>query len=237
MIAAAGHPKGVVFVPFGVSENGSPHGNRSARAVRLATIEGMWRRRRTLTALALTFAIAAALATGAGASGHTTATVYEAFSYHGVVEPSVTSAAGSCFTSSDVTRRDDAWRCTVGNTLYDPCFSSALAFGVVVCPIPWQGSGTEIHLTKPLPKTSSNTIPSLSLQPWALETVSGSFCLLSSGASSVVHGQRLNYFCGKNAKQGLWGFPSRKTQPWTIQIAPLNAKTLKHRIALLRAWM
>ena len=137
----------------------------------------------------------------------------------------------------DVTRRDDAWRCLVGNALYDPCFSSQFAFGIVVCPIPWQGSGTEIHLTKPLPKSGSHTLPSLSLQPWAVETVSGAFCVLSSGASNVVHGQRLNYFCGRNAKQGLWGFPRRKTQPWTIVIAPLNAKVLKHRVALVRAWM
>jgi hypothetical protein len=187
-----------------------------------------------LAALALTGAQAAG---GAQAKGHTTATVYEAFSYHGVIEPQVTSASGSCFTSSDVTRRDDAWRCTVGNSLYDPCFSSQFAFGVVVCPIPWQDSGTEIHLTKPLPASGSHTVPSLSLQPWAIETASGSFCVLSSGASSVVHGKRLNYFCGRNAKQGLWGFPSRKTQPWTIVIAPLNAKVLKHHIAVVRAWM
>jgi hypothetical protein len=201
----------------------------------LATIAAM--RKLTVLGLAIAFSIGAVVATGAQATGHTTATVYEAFSYHGVPEPTVTNVSGSCFTSSGVTRRDDAWRCTVGNTLYDPCFSSSLAFGIVICPVPWQGSGTEIHLSKPLPKSSSHTIPSLSLQPWAVETVSGAFCVLSSGASSVVHGQRFNYFCGKNAAQGLWGFPSRKKQPWTIRIAPMSAKTLKHRIALVRAWM
>jgi hypothetical protein len=195
---------------------------------------------RTRIVLCLLAAIALAgtqVAGGAQAKGHTTATVYEAFSYHGVVEPHVTSATGTCFTSSDVTRRDDAWRCLVGNALYDPCFSSQLAFGIVVCPVPWQDSGTEIHLSKPLPASGSHTIPSLSLQPWAVETAAGAFCVLSSGASSVVHGKRLNYFCGKNAKQGLWGFPSRKKQPWTILLAPPNAKVLKHRIAVVRAWM
>lgn len=188
--------------------------------------------------LALVFSVAlSAGASGASSKGHTAESVYEAFSYHGVVEPTVTSVSGSCFTSSDVTRRDDAWRCTVGNTLYDPCFSSAFHFGVVVCPIPWQDSGTEIHLTKPLPAPGSHTPPSLSLQPWAVETTAGAFCVLSSGASNSVHGKRLNYFCGKNAKQGLWGFPSRKTQPWTILIAPFNARKLSHRVGLVRAWM
>ena len=102
--------------------------------MRLATIGGM--RKLTVLGLALALSLGALVATGAQATGHTTATVYEAFSYHGVPEPAVTSASGSCFTSSDVTRRDDAWRCTVGNTLYDPCFSSSLAFGIGHTTIP-----------------------------------------------------------------------------------------------------
>jgi len=190
---------------------------------------------RALAALAAAAAVAAAA--DAEARGHTTATVYEAFSYHGVVVPRVTQASGYCFTSSDVTRRDDAWRCLVGNALYDPCFSSALAFGMVVCPVPWNDTGTQINLSRPLPKTSSSTPPSLSLQPWAVETAGGTFCTLSSGASRAIHGQRLNYFCGTGAKQGLWGFPDRRTQPWTILIAPPQAKALKQRVAIVRAWM
>jgi hypothetical protein len=181
-----------------------------------------------------TTAIAAGAAQG---RGHTAASVYEAFSYHGVIVPEVSVASGYCFTSSDVTRRDDAWRCFVGNDLYDPCFSSPLAFGVVVCPIPWSDSGTEIRLTKALPSSGSHTPPSLALQPWAVETAAGAYCLLSSGASDVVHGERLNYFCGKNVKYGLWGFPSRTAQPWTILQAPFTAKVLKHRVAIVRAWM
>jgi hypothetical protein len=190
-------------------------------------------------ALCVTVALATtAIAAGAAQGrGHTAASVYEAFSYHGVIVPQVSVASGYCFTSSDVTWRDDAWRCFVGNALYDPCFSSPLAFGVVVCPIPWSDTATEIRLTKALPSSGSHTPPSLALQPWAIETAAGAHCLLSSGASNVVHGKRLNYFCGKNVKYGLWGFPSRKTQPWTILQAPFNAKVLKHRLAIVRAWM
>ena len=184
-------------------------------------------------------ALLAAAAPGAGAraGGHTAESVYEAFSYHGVVVPHVNVASGYCFTSSDVTPRDDAWRCLVGNSLYDPCFSSPFAFGIVVCPIPWNDSGTEIRLTKPLPKAATHTAPSLTLEPWALETAAGAYCQLASGASNVVHGRRLNYFCGRNAKDGLWGFPDRKREPWTIFVAPLSAHKLSKRIALVRAWM
>jgi hypothetical protein len=194
-------------------------------------------KRRIAVGVALALATTATAAGAAQERGHTAASVYEAFSYHGVIVPQVSAASGYCFTSSDVTRRDDAWRCFVANTLYDPCFSSPLAFGVVVCPIPWSDTGTEIRLTKALPSSGSHMRPSLALQPWAMETAAGAYCLLSSGASNVVHGKRLNYFCGKNDKYGLWGFPSRRSQPWTILQAPFAANVLKHRVAIVRAWM
>lgn len=171
----------------------------------------------------------------AHARTHTTATVYQAFSYHGVIIPQVRVESGYCGTSSNVTRRWDAWRCAVGNNVYDPCFSSPLAFGLVVCPIPWADTGIEITLTRPLPKSTRTAVPSLAMQPWALQTASGAQCARGSGASAVVHGKRLNYSCGTNA--GLWGFPNRASEPWTILSAPLNARVLSHRVAIVYAWM
>ena len=172
------------------------------------------------------------------AGTHTTATVYSAFSYHGVVVPSVQTMSGSCFTSSAVTERDDAWRCLVANTIYDPCFSSEFAFGVVVCPIPWNNTGIEIQLATPLPKASGHVAPSRKLQPWAIQTDSGADCVLASVAGPrPIHGRHLNYFCGAKSKLGLWGFPDRTAQPWTIFSAPLNARVLSHRVAIRRAWM
>ena len=188
--------------------------------------------------LALAAAASALTAGGAGAATHTTATVYEAFSYHGVIVPHVRVASGYCWTTSNVTRRDDAWRCFVGNVIYDPCFSSTFTTGVVVCPTPWNDQGTEIHLTKPLPaRTGADVIPSLSLAPWAIQTASGANCTFASGATSVIHGKRLNYFCGASAKYGLWGFPNRSGQPWTILSAPFTAKVLSGRVAIRHAWM
>ncbi len=189
---------------------------------------------RTLVALAV-MASAAAWSSGAQTVTHTTATVYQAFSYHGVIVPHVRVESGYCWENSNVTARRDAWRCFVGNFIYDPCFSSTFAYGVVVCPTPWTDTGIEIRLTKPLPKAFSHAAPSLKLIPWALQTASGADCILSSGASNIVHGQRLNYSCGTNT--GLWGFPRRASQPWTILSAPFNATVLSHRVAILHAWM
>lgn len=187
-----------------------------------------------LVALALG-ASTAARPSGAVAAAHTTATVYHAFSYHGLVVPRVSVVAGYCWENSNVTRRRDAWRCFVGNDILDPCFSSALAFGVVVCPRPWSDTGVEIELSKPLPQPTSQAAPSLALPPWAIQTAARADCLLSSGASSVIHGHRLNYFCGTQV--GLWGFPRRTSQPWTILSAPVNATALTHRVAIAHAWM
>jgi hypothetical protein len=188
------------------------------------------------SAVALTvFAFGAA--SYAPAATPTTAAVYRAFSARGRIVPHIRVQSGYCWSASDVTPRDDAWRCLVGNLILDPCFSSALASGVVVCPTPWNDTGTEIRLTKALPKLLTHTAPSGALAPWAIETAPRADCLLSSGASSVLQGRRLNYFCGAKAKYGLWGFPDRASQPWTIFSAPLRATKLSARVAISRAWM
>ena len=183
-------------------------------------------------------AFASISSSAAVAAGHTTATVYSAFSYHGVIVPHVQVVSGYCSENSAVTERDDAWRCLVGNDIYDPCFSSEFAFGVVVCPTPWNDSGVEIQLTKPLPKALSHLAPSLRMQPWAIQTASGADCVLSSVAGPrPIHGRHLNYFCGTTFMVGLWGFPDRRSQPWTIFSAPQNATVLSHRVTIRRAWM
>jgi hypothetical protein len=190
---------------------------------------------RGLLAVAALVAASAAPAAAAPTGMHTVATVYEAYSYHGVVVPRISTVdSGYCWESSNVTSRLDAWRCFVGNSILDPCFSSEFASNVV-CPMPWSDTAVEINLTRPLPRPSNHAAPSLRLEPWAIETSAGAICVLASGASSIVHGKRLNYFC--SARLGLWGYPNRKKEPWTILSAPPTARALSNRAAILRAWM
>ena len=191
------------------------------------------RSRQSFAVLAVAAALCVPVA-GAQAGAHTLANVYEAYSYHGVIVPHVTVQSGYCTSSSKVTLRLDAWRCVAGTTILDPCFSSEFADNVV-CPMPWNDTGTEINLTKPLPTPTNHASPSLRLAPWAIEITAGAACVLTSGAAPSVHGKRLNYVC--SAKLGLWGYPDRKTQPWTIVSAAPTAKTLSHHSAILHAWM
>lgn len=173
-----------------------------------------------------------------GASVRTTATIFRAFTPSGKPTLRAHSASGYCYTGSLTIDRSDAWRCFVGNELFDPCFSSSAARGKVLCPNLDVDGGTEIRLTKPLPVLSGDRpAPSLSDQPWNVELTSGHHCAFASGASNVVHGKRLNYFCGTGSHSGLWGYPERHTEPWTILFGPFTATSLNDRRAIRRAWM
>jgi hypothetical protein len=167
----------------------------------------------------------------------TTVTVFHAFTATGSATIAVHHASGSCFSSSETTRRSDAWRCMVANELHDPCFSSPQAPSLVICPNADPTSGLEINLTKGLPTALANGgSPSARSQPWTLELYSGAHCAFSGGASSVIHGVRLNYFCVGDSKVGLWGYPRRTTEPWTIFTARSAATRLTKRVAVKHVW-
>lgn len=86
------------------------------------------------------------------------------------------------------------------------------------------------------PRAGQPLHPVQSLQPWALELSDGLRCLFADGATNVIEGQRLNYFCGSASKEGLWGLPDRTSTPWTILIAPFQATSLSEREAISHAW-
>jgi len=172
----------------------------------------------------------------------TTVSVYRAFTTSGLIVPHVRIDSGYCWEGSNVSGRYDAFRCFVGNYIYDPCFSSPVPGDqVVVCPTdPATETAIAIHLTKPLPSTFAHAPASPGMTPWAVETDSGEVCFFASGASSLVGGLRENYFCGNGGKgNALWGFPDRKGQPWTMIETAADATTLSggRRVAVRHAWV
>jgi hypothetical protein len=145
---------------------------------------------------------------------------------------------GDCFTGSLSVAHADVWRCISANELYDPCFSSTKAAGTVLCPAtgPWSTQLIEIRLTQALPhKDGNHGRPSTTALPWALETTAGWKCRLDTGATTAVQDEKLNYFC-TGTRDGLWGSPSRRSEPWTIIYAPDTAKSLTRRIGITIAW-
>jgi hypothetical protein len=194
-------------------------------------------------ALAATVVALGAVAVGgagsAAAATHTKTTIFNPFTYSGKPASHVDKTLrGYCWTGSLASDRADAWRCMVGNEIIDPCFSSAKAGGIVLCSAngSWSSSLLEVELTKKLPSKYANKgKPSTSGLPWALLTTADWKCELDTGATTAIHGMRLNYFC-KGTKDGLWGSPSRKSQPWQIYAAPSTAKTLSSKVGIGWAW-
>jgi hypothetical protein len=169
----------------------------------------------------------------------TTASIYRAFRANGSSAIRTRTRSGYCWSGSATVNRRDAWRCMTANQIEDPCFSATITAKTVICPVaPWDQTGIKIRLTRPLPrKYADHAPPSLRTQPWALELYDGKRATFEEGASNVAEGHRLNYFFGPSSKEGLWGYPSRSAQPWTILAAPFGAHTLSVRVAIRRAWM
>lgn len=145
--------------------------------------------------------------------------------------------SGSCMGGSDASRRSDAWRCIIsGSTIADPCFTSSKASGFVLCPAtgPWSSSVIKVRLNSKLPKGNSGK-PSTHGLPWALVTAQGWKCRLDTGATAVVQGKRLNYFC-KGTSKSLWGSPQRGSEPWTIYVAGNHPKKLHTKTGIKAAW-
>ena len=166
-------------------------------------------------------AIAALLAVGAagGAASTTQVTIYRAF-VEGKVAPGLAIAntlKGDCFAGSSSDARSDAWRCTVGNSVSDPCFSDRAVASWVLCPLDGSPFGTKllrISLSKALPKNLGNHGVPGQGHPWAVRLSDGKVCTFLTGATFRFHGKRVSYGCDR--KTFLAGSPDRSGPTWTI---------------------
>jgi hypothetical protein len=203
-----------------------------------------------LGAASLTVGVGLALAGTSGTSqgARTQTRIYRAFKASGAPAINVTrTVRGSCWEGSVAIDRDDAWRCMSANFSYDPCFSSAKAKGIVLCPdAAWERTGVEIKLTEPLPPKPGSHVrrrygegfankpkPSTNAMPWAVETTAGLKCSFATGGTWLLQGERANYGCPGDV--WLYGNPDRTHQPWTIHAAHLGAHKL-HTDAIKIAW-
>ncbi|MBV8489370.1 MAG: hypothetical protein JO199_02480, partial [Candidatus Eremiobacteraeota bacterium] len=110
-------------------------------------------------------------------------------------------ASGDCWTSSIASPRSDAFRCSAGNTIYDPCFVRDR--NSVVCATDvFSSNGTQLELTKPLPAAASPGPP----RAWAMLLQSGAKC--NAGTGTVVEGYP--YYC--SGKDGVCQEPDLSKQ-------------------------
>ena len=178
-----------------------------------------------------------AMGSVAMATTRTSVRIYQAFASSGAPAIGVTKTInGHCFAGSSQANRNDAWRCTSNNLLYDPCFSSSKAKGIVLCPAAaWKRSGVKIVLTRGLPgKFGNRRVPSTNVRPWAMQTISGARCVLE-GMGPLISSKVFGDYACTNGKW-LWNQPNRKAQPWTIFIAPVTATKLTTKARIAIAW-
>ncbi len=81
---------------------------------------------------------------------------------------------GSCWTDSNATARRDAYRCMVGNDIYDPCFTAGAH--LVGCPND-VASNRGVYIV--IPSFPSN--PSGTPAPWSMELSNAAQCTVVTG--------------------------------------------------------
>ena len=126
---------------------------------------------------------------------------------------------GSCISGSLADAgRPDAWRCTAGNAILDPCFASPFALpddpGTLAClESPFTGDVVQLTVTESLPEAGANRTDPTQL-PWALELANGEQCTLLTGATFAIAGMRVNYGC--TGQGSVIGDLDRTLHPWSV---------------------
>jgi hypothetical protein len=107
--------------------------------------------------------------------------------------------SGKCFAASLASSsRPDAWRCSSGNGLLDPCYQRIMGDEKqLACPVggPWPANVVLLTLNQPLPSEPRKEVSRADVLPWALELANGQRCTLFTGATAPVAGMRINYGC------------------------------------------
>jgi hypothetical protein len=108
---------------------------------------------------------------------------------------------GSCWTNSIAAPfRVDAWRCTVGNNISDPCFQIPNSTGSLLCnvnPILLNSTSTFVlKLTKPLPTPTIPPGTPPSDWAWLIQLADGTLCTPFTGTLPITaEGVAANYGC------------------------------------------
>jgi hypothetical protein len=190
--------------------------------------------------LAAAVVLSLILAVAAGAATQSTrVTVFRPF-VAGKLSPRLhvtKTAKGQCFSGSSADPRSDAWRCAIGNFIYDPCFSDPKVPSFVACPADGSPFGTgviRLALSRALPKSLGNHGSPGQGNPWAVKLAGGRVCTFLTGATFAYHGKRVNYGC--TVKVFLAGSPSRAGSMWTITMGTGPKSKPKTASILVAAW-
>lgn len=176
----------------------------------------------------------------AGTSSSTVTEVFAPWTPGGALAPGIQVVAtlndGSCSTGSLADGADqNAWRCSSGNGIYDPCFAPPDESNVtqVACAqSPWSGVDL-LTLGQPLPSSSTGTTGNTGSTPvpWFMELANGDKCGQTTGAAFSAGGLSLSYEC----QSGRASAPSTSTEPWTVQYLANDSHVISE-VIVVTAW-
>lgn len=106
---------------------------------------------------------------------------------------------GSCFSTSITVPKENAYRCTVDNSIYDPCLYASDEKTLVCGYDPTTGEkGFVLDFTGSLPEYDFIEKPIPNSNAWIIELNDGTICSFATGATAPINNQRINYFCKPN---------------------------------------
>nr|WP_200420273.1 serine/threonine-protein kinase [Streptomyces sp. NBRC 14336] len=127
--------------------------------------------------------------------------------------------SGSCFGSAESTMRTDAWRCTAGDRILDPCFSpdSDPSENSALCLDGAPDRMVELSVPEGFPGNNNHMPGGPDIEPIILVLTNGARCSFAGGGTATLAGQRLNYGCDNGGY--LYGYPNKTAAVWTISYA------------------
>lgn len=137
---------------------------------------------------------------------------------------------GSCWTNSIAAPyRADAWRCTVGNAIQDPCFQIPNASGTVFCGAdPTNPTATTtfvLELTKPLPQPQVLPGPPPPDWSWLVQLADGTPC---SPFTGTLPSPQVSYGCAPGPLGNdiyIFNNFNESSSAWMAQVGTLAAST------------
>jgi hypothetical protein len=142
---------------------------------------------------------------------------------------------GSCWTSSIAAPyRQDAWRCSVGNSIQDPCFEIGGSTSTLLCGMdpgdPTATSSLVLSLTKPLPALESPQPAAPSNWAWLVELQDGTICSPFTGTLPFAADKEVaEYGCAPQYRGGpewdIFGDLDASSSVWTAKIGIFSSST------------
>ncbi len=139
---------------------------------------------------------------------------------------------GSCWTNSIAEPyRTDAWRCTVGNSISDPCFEIQNTKNLFCGANPGDQTATSafvLKLTQPLPSPDVTSSTTSSNWAWAVMLTDGTYCTPFTGTRPfAASGEAAYYACNSKdpTEEFIFNDLDSSSSIWTATVGSLSKST------------